>query len=203
MATSDGVLETLERRSATVFLVAGGLLAVFAVNTGLRTFVGQSSPLVQSLVAPVGFLVGVLGLLGLYPAVANRTPTSARAAGVLAGVTAAYWIVIVAGSLGDIVGVLPASEELFPLVFFFGVYVAMLLTYAVFGIVALRAGVPSRTVGLLVLGPAAMFLLLMTGVAPNFLIDAGHALFHFGIGIALRAESVPTERAGPAPDSTA
>ena len=203
MATSDGLLETLERRSATVFLVAGGLLTVFAVNTGLRTFVGQSSPLVQNLVAPVGFLVGVLGLLGLYPAVANRTPTSARAAGVLAGVTAAYWIVIVAGSLGDIVGVLPASEELFPLVFFFGVYIAMLLTYAVFGAIALRAGVPSRTVGLLVLGPAAMFLLLMTGVAPNFLIDAGHALFHLGIGIALRAESVPTERAEPAPDSTA
>ena len=56
MATSDGLLETLERRSATVFLVAGGLLTVFAVNTGLRTFVGQSSPLVQNLVAPVGFL---------------------------------------------------------------------------------------------------------------------------------------------------
>ena len=203
MATSDGLLETLEQRSATVFLVAGGLLVVFAVNTGLRTFVGQSSPLVQSLIAPVGFFVGVLGLLGLYPAIADRTPALGRAAGVLAGVTAAYWIVIVAGSLGDIVGVLPASEELFPLAFFFGVYVAMLLTYAVFGAIALRAGVPSRTVGLLVLGPAAMFLLLMMGVAPNFLIDAGHAVFHLGIGIALRAESVPTERAGPASDPTA
>ena len=36
--------------------------------------------------------------------------------------------------------------------------------------------------------------LLITGVAPHFLIDAGHALFHLGIGIALRAESRPSAR---------
>lgn len=193
---------SLEKRNATLFFVAGGLLVVFAVNTGLRTFVGQSSPLVQGLVAPAGFFVGVLGLLGLYPAIADRIPTSAHAAGVLAGVTAAYWIVIVAGSLGEIAGALPASEELFPMAFFVGVYVAMLLTYALFGAVTLHAGVHSRTVGLLVLGPAAMFLLLMAGAAPNFVIDTGHALFHLGIGIALRAEGVPTESAEPAADAT-
>jgi len=202
MGANDGLLESLERRSATVFLVAGGLLTVFALNTAARTFLGQSYPIVQGLVAPAGFFVGVLGLLGLYPGLAERTPTSARVAGALAGITAVYWIVIVAASLGETAGIFPASEELFPMAFFLGVYVAMLLTYAVNGAVILHAGVHSRIVGLLVLGPALMFGLLMARAAPNFVVDAGHALFHLGVGTVLWSEGILSDRTDPAIDAT-
>lgn len=203
MAKSGRVSKSLDGKSPTLFLVAGGLLAVFAVNTGAQTFIGESSPLVQNLIAPLGFLVGVLALLGLYPAVADRRPSLAQAVGLLAGVTAVYWLVIIAGSLGELAGVIPASEEVFPVVFFFGVYVATILTYAVCGIVVLRAGVQSRLVGLFILGPAVMFLLLMARAAPNYVIDAGHALFHLSAGIVLWTADVPSDRAGPAPDSPA
>lgn len=203
MTGSDGLLETLERRRGTVFLVAGGLLVVFAVNTGARTFLGQSYPLVQSFVAPAGFLVGVVGLLGLYPALADRTPMLARAAGLLAGITAVYWLLIIAGSVADVAGILADSEDALPVAFFVGVYVAMFLTYSVVGAVSLYGGVRSPVVGLLVLGPAAMFLLLMTRAAPNFIIDAGHALFHLGIGAALVTGDATSDQAERAPDSPA
>jgi len=203
MATSNWASKPLNGKSPMLFLLAGGLLAVFAANTGAQTFIGESYPLVQNLVAPAGFLVGVLALLGLSPAVADRTPTLARAAGLLAGVTAVYWTVIIAGSLGEIAGVIPASEEVFPVVFFFGVYVATLLTYGVLGIVVLRAGVWSRLVGLFILGPAVMFLLLMGRAAPNYVIDAGHALFHLATGVVLWTGDVPSDRAESAPDSPA
>lgn len=202
MADSDRLFESLEGKSQRLFLVAGSLLAVFAANTAFQTFIGESYLLVQSLVAPTGFLVGVLGLLGLYPALVDRTPTMARAAGLLAGGTAVYWIVLLAGSLGEIAGAIPASEAVFPIVFFFGIYVAMILTYAVFGIVVLRAGVQSRLVGLSLLGPAVMFLLLMVRAAPNYAIDAGHALFHLGAGILLWTDDVPSDQAELAPDSS-
>ena len=203
MVESNRVSESLGGKSPMLFIVAGSMLAVFAANTGAQTFIGESSPLVQNLVAPLGFLVGVLALMGLYPAVSDRSPSLGQAAGLLAGVTALYWVLIIAGSLGETAGVTPASEEVFPVVFFFGVYVATLLTYAVFGIVVLRAGGQSRLVGLFILGPAVMFLLLMTRAAPNYVIDAGHALFHLGAGAVLWTHDVPSDRAEPAPDSPA
>lgn len=202
MTDIDRLLEQLERQQVTLFLVAGGLLFIFAANTSARTFLGQSWQIAQSLIAPAGFLVGTLGLLSLVSGLVGQAPKGARVAGLISGLTTVYWLVIMVGSTGDIVGALPASEAIFPTVFFFGVYVATILAYVAVGIVSLYAGVHSKVVGLLVVGPAAMFLLLMARAAPNFVIDIGHAVFHLGVGSVLWS-TVSSERVGPATDATA
>lgn len=202
MTDTDRLLESLEQRRSTVFLLAGVLLLIFAANTSARTFFGQSWQIAQSLIAPAGFLAGALGLLSLIPGLASQNARIARVAGFISGLTAVYWLIIMMGSLGDIVGPLPRSEAVFPMVFFLGVYIATILVYIVVGVASLYAGVHSKIVGLLVLGPAVMFLLLMARVAPPFAIDLGHALFHLGIGSVLWT-TVASERVETATDTTA
>lgn len=203
MADNASTSATLEGKSSALFLAAGGLLVVFAANTGLETFAGTFYPPVQDVVGPAGFFVGVVGLFGLYPALADRTPTMARVAAAVAAVAALCWFVIVVGGLGDLVGVTSGVDAIVPAVFFIGVFAFTILAYVAFGLTSLRASVHSRTVSVLLFGPAVTFLLLIVGAAPNFVVDAGHVLVYLGIGIALRAEGVSAERAPPAPDSTA
>lgn len=203
MSDYSGRLAPIERRSPMVFVIAGGLLFIFAANTTARTFFGESWPVVQSLIAPTGFFVGALGLLSLYPALLDRTPMTARAGGLIAGITAVYWLVIAVGSIGDVVGSLPPSTDVFPMVVFMGVYVVTILAYLVVGVGSLRAGVRSRIVGVFILGPAVMFLLLLTRAAPTYVIDIGHALFHLGVGVGLWTAGIPSDRTEPAPDSPA
>lgn len=203
MMGGNATFESLEGKTPALFLLAGGLLVVFAVNTGLETFAGTFYPPVQNIVGPTGFFLGVVGLLGLYPALADRTRTVARVVGVVAAVSAVGWFVIVVGGLGELAGILPNSEEILPGVFFVGVFLFTMLAYTGVALTSLRTGAHSRTLGFLLVGPAAMFLLLFLGAAPNFVIDTGHVLVHLGIGIVLRAEGIPTDRARPAPDSTA
>ena len=202
MTDNKQLLEQLERRHVTLFLVAGGLLLIFAANTSARTFLGQSWQIVQSLIAPAGFLVGTLGLLSLISGLVGQAPKGARVAGLISGLTAVYWLVIMVGSIGDIVGTLPASEAIFPTVFFFGVYIATILAYVAVSVVSLYAGVYSKIVGVLVMGPAVMFLLLMARAAPPFIIDTGHALFHLGVGSILWS-TIPSDRVEPTTDATA
>lgn len=203
MTDTNGVFGSLEEKSSMLFLVAGGLLAVFAVNTGLETFAGTFYPAIQSIVGPAGFFLGVVGLLGLYPALADRTSTIPHIAAVVAGVASVCWFVIVVGGLGEFGGVFPSSEEILPGMFFIAVFVFTILSYLIFGLVSFRTGVQSRTISSLLFGPAAMFLLLVVGAAPAFVIDIGHVLFHLGIGLTLRAGGIPTDRTQPTPDSTA
>jgi hypothetical protein len=196
MTDRDAILGPLEARAPALFLVAGGLMMVFAVNTYLKTFTGTSYPVVQGVVAPVGFLVGVVGLFGLYAGVGDPAPALARAAVAVAAVAAVGWVVIVVASIvtqGEPGGPLAVV----PLV----TIVSMSLAFALFGVTSIRSGDHSRVVGALLLGESAMFLLVVAGV-PGFLIDTGHVLAYLGIGIVLRGDPASSANTEPAPDST-
>lgn len=196
MTDRDAALGTLEERAPVLFLVAGGLMVVFAVNTYLKTFTGTSYPVVQGVVAPVGFLAGVVGLFGLYAGF-DGAPTLARSGAVVAAVATAGWVVLIGASV--VLGGEPAGPlSVVPLV----TIAAMVLAFALFGLASLRSGVHSRVVGVLLLVESLMFLLVVAGV-PGYLIDTGHVLAYLGIGLALRTGAVPADRAEPAPDSTA
>jgi hypothetical protein len=193
--------DSLERWGATVFLVAGGLATVFLINTLLTTFTGTSYPVVGGLVGPIGFLISVVGLFGLYPALADRTPRLARVAAVVAVIPLLGWTTIIVGGLGEAVGVWgqpPEWAAILPLI----TIVTMLLAFGLFGVTNLRAGVHSRIVGGLLLVESAMYLLLLSGAVPAFVIDIGHVVALLGVGIALRTEGVPTESTDPAADAT-
>ena len=194
MTGSGGPAGSLEGKSPTLFVVAGALLVAFAANTALETFSGTSYPPIQGLVGPVGFLLGVVGLFGLYPALADETPALARLAALVAAIPAVGWILIIVRSiLRHVLGVadLPEALAAVPLV----VIASMIPTFALFGVACLRAGVHSRAVGVLLLVPAAMFLLLVTNAAPHVLIDAGHVVGYLGTGVLLWSEGVPDDRA--------
>ena len=66
MSDRNATLDALEGKAPAIFLVAGLVMIVFAANTYLKTFTGTSYPIVQGVVAPIGFFVGVVGLFGLY-----------------------------------------------------------------------------------------------------------------------------------------
>jgi len=197
-----GTAEALEGKASALFLVAGGIMVVFAANTYLKTFAGTSYPVVQGVVAPSGFLLGVVGLFGLYPALADRTPGLTRVAAAAALVTTAGWSVIVAMGVGKAAGVLsePGGPlAIVPLV----VIVSMILTFGLFGVTSLHTGVYPWIVGALLLVESAMFLVLLLRVAPYLLlIDIGHVLAYLGVGVTLRTTGVPSDSAEPAPDST-
>lgn len=201
MTDRDGLLGVVEERAPTLFLIAGGLLVILGANQALKTFVGTSYPVVQNFVGPAGFLVGVIGLFGLYPALADRTPKLARAAAAVATILLAGWVAIIGMSLARAAGII--SESGGPLaVVPFVVIASMILTFALFGVTSLRTGAHPRPIGALLLVEAAMFLLLVLNAAPFVLIDVGHVLAFVGVGVTLRTGGVPTESGEPATDAT-
>lgn len=209
MTGSGDVLEPLDRKSATLFLAAGGLLVVFAANTGARVFADGGVSAVHAILGPGGFFLGVLGLLGRYPALAGRAPSLARAAGVVAAIPAIGWFLIALFGAGNSAGVLPGVSVVFPAAFPILVFLTTVLAYVLFGVASLGVGAHSRAVSLALLVPAVPFLALIVGVAvlgpvewAEFVIDSGHALAHLGVGLALRSRSGRGHRAEPAADAT-
>lgn len=209
MTDSTDVLDPLEGKSPTLFLITGGLLVVFAANTGARVFADAGISALHSFVGPAGFFVGLVGLLGLHPALSDRTPKSAHVAGVVAAIPTVGWFVIVVFGIGKSVGVLPGMSVVLPAAFPILVFLTTMLAYILFGVASFRAGVHSRTVSIVLLVPVVPFLTLMVGVAVlgpvewvEFAIDTGHALAHLIVGTALLTEGVPTEGAEPAAEAT-
>jgi hypothetical protein len=156
---------------------------------------------------PAGYLLAVVGLLGLYPALAERTPRLARAAAGVAVVPVVGWLVILAVTVGEVVGAVPAGVGALP-GGVLGVHLAsLLLTYVLFGVAELRADVHPRSVGGLLLVAPAVWLAMLVGaaVAPDaavgpFLVGATQALVHVGLGATLRSAQVGEET--PAADPT-
>jgi hypothetical protein len=133
----------------------------------------------------------------------RRSRALSAVAPALAGLTALYWAVVLVGSVGEVVEALPGANQVIPLTFFFGVSLAMTPTDGVIGFLGLSTGIPSRLVGLLVLGPAVVFRLSLSRAAPNVVIDVGHALFHLGLAGAVRTAGAPTRTGEATHDSPA
>lgn len=207
MSGRDGVLAQLERWSPKLYLVAGTVLILFPTNTALKTYTGTSYAVVGEIVAPAAFLLGVLGLLGLYPALAGRAPRLSRAAGGVAAVCAANWGVIVLKNAGQTLGMLP---EMGPLRIATGMiaFVTVVLSYGLFGVAGVRTGAYQPWVRRLMLLEAAVMLhviiILFAPISiPLYLLEIVHVITHLGIGITLWTNGMPSDRADPAVDATA
>ncbi len=203
MTDRNTALNALKRNAWVLFLVAGLLAIVFATNTYLMTFTGTSYPIIGDVIGPAGFLFGVVGLVGLYPGLADRKPKLARGAAALAVIPAVGWGAIIVHSVGELLGVLggwSGPGQIIPPV----TVVTMILGFGLFGATILYTRAYSRIIGGFVLLESAMFLVLMLDVAPYFImIDIGHLVAFLGIGIALRITEIPSGSTEPAPDSTA
>lgn len=206
MVSSTRYWEALDRWSPTLFLVGGGLVVGHAAVRGIEAFTATAPP--PDVFGPPGYLLALLGMLGLYPALVERTPRVARLAAVVALVPLVGWVGLSAVSFAAAAGVSAVQSPEGLEVLFVAHIVGVVLTYVLFGLASLRAGVHSRPIGLLLLMPPVLISGMMAGAAVigysafgAFVIGGTQALVHLTIGDVLRRD--PTESPAPAGDVTA
>jgi hypothetical protein len=197
----------LERRSATLFLVGGVLLIPFAASLAAMGLLDVEAP--QNLFSGAGLTLAFLGLLGLYPGLADRSRWPARAGAVLATLGAASFLALFVANVAHLAGVV-ASPSIGPL----GALnvVGILLGFPVTGLAVLRSAAHSRTLGLLVSAPGVIFAGNVVRLAVGGPVGAAEvaavfalaqALTMLGIGYALRTGGIPGDRPEPTADAVA
>lgn len=200
------VWEWLEAWSAAAFFAAGGVLVLPALSGGLAALTGVEPPgWMTGVLVATGVAVGLVGLVGFDPLLADAAPRLSLAGTLVAGVAglAAFgtFLAVLVGAVRPAVGtpVGPLSA-----VMLLGTAVSFLL----FAVGCLRSGVPSRGVGLALLGPPAVLVAMLAttaglveGTSPA--VGALLAGAHAAVGVVLRAESVPADRAEPGREPTA
>jgi hypothetical protein len=202
MASSDGTLEALERRTSALFLVGAAMFVVSAVLNGVQ-IVASAERLVmigEAFIAS-GWIAGLLGLLGLYPGLADRNRWLSRGGAVFAVIGILAFVVLAVVSLYGYAAGYDLGNFPIPVVFFIpGVFVGSLLAFVSFSGACLRSDAHSRRVGLLLLVPSAIFvtnlfvlpMIFGTGSTPpaiGIVVVSGLALAMFAIGYSLRAEA--------------
>jgi hypothetical protein len=191
----------LEARSPTLFLVGGGLVVVYA---GLHGIEAATDMVMKPNPFEFGYVIGFLGLLGLYPTMVDERPWLARAGAVAAvlGIVALTAFTVI--HLADLAGLFSSDPAAMPS--WFNVFIPLALIgfvvgYLAFGVASLRSGVHSRTVGLLLLVPGLIVVWMIIQTTAGyfdeltaFVVSAGEAMAHLAIGTTLRAKSSAADR---------
>lgn len=167
--------KSLEQRSGTAFLIAAGLLLVFAVLSGLKAFGNVTvSPRGNAAIGVLGLLAPLAGFIGLYPRVHESGPRlslvgiGAVTLSAVGSLSLLSWTVVSFAG-GTFSGDPPAWTAVALLVALVGNTVGFLL----FGLIYLRTTSLSRTTGVLLLVPPLMWVVLFVGSA---MTDIGQAL---------------------------
>lgn len=202
-------LEYLEHWSSVAFVIAGVFLFGDAALQALERFAAMSTPgVLRGVLMLSGILAAIVGLLGVYPRLAHESRRLARA-GVLVTAVACVtfsvvWVWWIVGNL------LPTVSEPTPVINMLAV-VTMVLGFLLFGIASLRADVPSRSVGILLLAIVGVFVGMVVVLIgridlPSWSIVAVLgvlAVIMLTIGYLLRASSPASDRGNPTSDSVA
>lgn len=204
VANDTGPWESLERRSATAFLAAGVIFAVDAALVG-SVIAGAGDQLMllgQALIA-AGWTAGFVGLLGLFPGLADRSRRLARAGAVLVGIGVVVFVGMGIASLAYFTGVLSGDFSALVPVFLPGVIIGSVLGFLTFGAATLRTDLHSRSVGALVvmlgLVPVVNILSGVAGIqslTATLVIVAGLSLGNLALGYLLRSAGVSNEHTG-------
>lgn len=202
VALSGNRWRTLERWSPVLFLLGGGGVITHAAVQAIEAFTAITAP--PDVFVTTGHLIALVGLLGLYPALARESPRLAAAGLVATGIGVGAWIVMTVGQFLAIAGAIESLTALFPGAFFVGVLGTTILAYTVVGSAALRAGGRPTVDGLLILSPAVLLAVLIgksavagVGAADGVVIGAALALSMLLLG--LRLQSWPRAVVDPAP----
>lgn len=193
---SSAQWRSLEDASPTIYLIAGLVLVVYASLLGYQAFVDSTVNFHDNeagIVGPIGFAIGFIGLLGLTPRLSEARPRLAKAGAILAGIAVLGWTVIAVAGIASQVGIeLPRAVQALGFLGMLG----MVVGYAVFSFGMLRSGIATRSLGLLLLAPPALFVLLAIGNATTggtafgaVIISSGLCLTHLGLSRVLRSSS--------------
>lgn len=206
-ATGTTRWESLERWSATAFLVGGLILVLDAALVMANIVTGAEHWLLlgQAFVG-AGWAAALIGLLGLYPGLADRNRWLSRAGAVFAVIGVVTFAIMAVAVLVYYAGIPDGEYDAVSWFFLPGVLIGSVLGFASFGVASLRTGVHSRTIGILLLVPPVLvatnvlrFVVGLEAVAITLGIVIGDALAMLAIGYVLRTEPTPTDRAEPAP----
>lgn len=199
---STGRWESLERLSATLFLVAGGLMVIHTGVHAAIAFTDMTYPLHHEMpFGLVGHIIAFVALLGLYPQLKARSPKLARAGAALAVFGTIGWIAIGTMTLSaDLNVATPDWLAVFgPLTI-----LSVIVGYLVFGIAGYRTELVTRRTALAIASPALVMVYnlvvgITTGGSPEgqIVVAGGFALTHLAIGAALRAETFPDDARTP------
>lgn len=197
MPHNSTVWATLERWSPIAFLAAGGLFVLPTAIYGIGVATGAGGNVVSPVVIFVSMLVVFVGLLGLYPRLAEADPILSLGGLGLLAVTAS----IIIGTLS--IAALPNGPTFGKphiLVIAVSVVIGSTLTLATFGVASLRTGVYPRRIGSSLLamaaGTAFVFVSMLlysaptppwTGFVPSVLFVVTSA----SVGFVLRNEASP------------
>lgn len=198
---------TLDRWSARAFLVGGGMFAVAAVLSAYALVTGEvqiHQYLGEAFIA-FGWIGGLVGLLGFYRGVADRSRWLARAGGAFSLVGLVAFTVLGVVSLVVFARGGSISELVHPALLLLGVILGSLLAFVTFSAATFRSDGYPRVVSLLLLVPAAIFvvnffvlpvLLGRRGNPPavGLVIVGALSLGMLAIGYVLRTDRVPSER---------
>lgn len=202
------VLATLERWNPIAFLVAGALFVLPTTIFGFGAATGAGN-IVSPAVIFVLLLVVFVGLLGLYPRLAEEGSTLALVGVGLLSATAA----VIVSTLAIVA--LPTGMSLGKphiLAIVTTVVVGSTLTLGTFGVASLRSGTHSRSVGssLLVMaaGNFSIFVAMLVYGDPTpawvgFVVGGLFVTSLGSIGYVLRTETTPAERSELTGDRTA
>ncbi len=172
----------LDHWRARAFLAAGGLFLVSPVAKTLALVTDGPLPTMAiAVLAFSGLTVALGGVLGLYPTLANRVPRHARASAVTTVTAAGMTVGMLAWILGTRLLSAPAAPAGPPALAFLSLIGVLAGTFVVTGTACLRAAVPSRPVGVLVLALAVPWVVLIgTGVVYGSELPAWVSLPTYG-----------------------
>lgn len=203
------VTRGLDNRTATLFLIAGVLFVIAAVNNSL-VFVteGYEPGMLSSLLLLIGLVVALIGLGGMYSSLRERTPRLARGSLAVIGLAGIALVVLLLWALGNAAGLL--SEVPPPIAL--ATLALLILGFALFGATVLRTTIYPQLVGFLLLAEAVALLMVFTvpifvygGEPPRAFgpgIEGVQALFLLGISYVLRQAETGVDQRERAPDTT-
>lgn len=199
MGVTNPQWDSIEQWSPVLFIVGGSGVVTHAALMGVEAFTALSTP--PDVFVTAGHLVALVGLLGLYPGLVDRTPTLARVAVAVSAVPIAGWVVMTVGQLLVVAGTWPSLAGVLPEVFFVVLLGSSILTYGLFGTATLRSGVASRADGLLVLAPGGLLAVLLvdsvvTGLSAldGLVLGGALAVSMLALGVRLRSWPERTSR---------
>lgn len=186
----------LERRSATAFLVGGGMFLLSGAVTVFDIAVGAEQFRLQLGQATVGagWIAGLVGLLGLYPELADwkRWAMRGGVAAIVLGLVG--YVIMTAGVLAIYAGVPESTLEPLQPVFLPLMLIGSVLPFPLFGLAVLRSDRYRQGIGGLLIGQTLVFLANIVTPTPAtvvLVVLVGLIIVNVGVGYMLRRERNP------------
>jgi len=205
VTVDDSHEKALAKWSPMLFLIGGVFQIGHALIMSMKAFTEIATP--PEIFASVGQLLVFAGLLGVYFTLVDETPRLVRAGGLCVALGVAGFTAITVGTLAEFGGIDPPGW--FGVFTLFGI-VGIVPGFFLFGAATLRADAHSRTVGLLLIAPALVFLALIAtvlifGTSPptGLVMGSGLALTYLAIGYSLRPEFALADDPTSVGDATA